>query len=507
MAIHKSLSPVSTIGRQRRRRLIAAAVLIVLLVTALWFIGVRRLQSHRAAYSTTLKQQLDATNTQFRLFLAPIYSQLKALYAWYSAGMLDVQDESHMQALLVPLVDATPLVNALYVIPKSGPVFSLIMSGKGWHANSEVSVPSGRPDMAWYADVQEQAGSDHIIWSEYAPAQDDDLGGLIMARSTEDVVLALGVLNTDLAEFAANVPMRQSGILVHRSPTGRLAWFSTGNAFKTTESGDMLMAGVPEHVIIQAANTEWERLDSPFAEPFSFQHAGRTWWCTVHAIGAQKGHSDIMLIVPADDLSLSMEQTASQILMLEIVLAALAVVAVVVLIIDVRSRWLRYGRRQTPLDAAAIKRLIAAGESAQVEFKSTMRWNLHTNKADKNIEFAWLKTVAAFLNTDGGHILLGVADDGAVLGLETDKFANHDKCLLHFNNLIKQHVGLEFSGFINGDIRQVSERFVFVIQCDPCPKPVFIKHNGKEEFYIRVGPSSRQLPGSKTLEYMQARQG
>ena len=59
--------------------------------------------------------------------------------------------------------------------------------------------------------------------------------------------------------------------------------------------------------------------------------------------------------------------------------------------------------------------LIQRGESKTLEFKSTLRWNLvEDRKDDKRVTHAALKTIAAFLNTEGGDLLLGVADDGAI---------------------------------------------------------------------------------------------
>jgi len=48
--------------------------------------------------------------------------------------------------------------------------------------------------------------------------------------------------------------------------------------------------------------------------------------------------------------------------------------------------------------------MIRKGENKTVEFKSTLRVNLHTNKPDKEIGKVALKTIAAFLNTRGGDI-------------------------------------------------------------------------------------------------------
>jgi Putative DNA-binding domain len=76
--------------------------------------------------------------------------------------------------------------------------------------------------------------------------------------------------------------------------------------------------------------------------------------------------------------------------------------------------------------------LIKRGESKTLEFKSTLRWNLKEDrKDDQGVTHAALKTIAAFLNTDGGDLLIGVADDGSIVGIERDKLENDDKFMRH----------------------------------------------------------------------------
>ena len=69
--------------------------------------------------------------------------------------------------------------------------------------------------------------------------------------------------------------------------------------------------------------------------------------------------------------------------------------------------------------AVPSEELIARDESFEVEFKSTARWNLREGCKDKRMEDAVVKTIAGFLNTDGGTLLIGVGDDGRVIGLGT----------------------------------------------------------------------------------------
>ena len=151
---------------------------------------------------------------------------------------------------------------------------------------------------------------------------------------------------------------------------------------------------------------------------------------------------------------------------------------------------------------AEIKSLINKGESDRVEFKSTLRWNLKKERSEKGIEKAWLKSVVAFLNTDGGVLLVGVGDDGDILGTGADQFENDDKYLLHVNNCIQQHIGLECSSFIRFHLVPVDDNNVLLIECQPSPSAVFLKIGKEEEFYVRVGPGSRRLSTSEVLTYV-----
>jgi predicted HTH transcriptional regulator len=152
-----------------------------------------------------------------------------------------------------------------------------------------------------------------------------------------------------------------------------------------------------------------------------------------------------------------------------------------------------------------LRSLIQGGEQERLELKSTLRWNLRANKAGPEIERAWLKTLVAFLNTDGGTLLVGVRDNGEVSGLESDRFPNEDKFLLHFNNKFKQHVGLEQAALISVAIRSVDDKRILVVDCDPSTDPVFLRNGDQEEFFVRIGSGTRHLPASKVLEYVKKR--
>jgi hypothetical protein len=146
--------------------------------------------------------------------------------------------------------------------------------------------------------------------------------------------------------------------------------------------------------------------------------------------------------------------------------------------------------------------IIKSGENDSLEFKSTLRINLHTGKKDKKIERASLKTVCAFLNSSGGILLIGVEDNENILGIKADQFANNDKFQLHFSNLFKQQIGEQFSSLIQTEIIEIEDKFIYRIDCFRSQSPVFLNDNGQEEFFIRLGAATQELQGSKLIEYI-----
>jgi hypothetical protein len=148
--------------------------------------------------------------------------------------------------------------------------------------------------------------------------------------------------------------------------------------------------------------------------------------------------------------------------------------------------------------------LISEGEGGSIEYKSTLRWDIRAGKTNPAIERSCLKTISAFLNTSGGSLLIGVRDDGSVEGIETDKFANDDKFLLHLWTLIRMCLGRDVSPYIRSRLEKSEDKTVCVVDCQPSTRPVFLRQPGfPEEMFIRVGPSSNAVDISEALKYIQ----
>lgn len=149
--------------------------------------------------------------------------------------------------------------------------------------------------------------------------------------------------------------------------------------------------------------------------------------------------------------------------------------------------------------------LIEQGEKDFVEFKSTLRYNLKSGQKDKAMELSVLKTLAAFMNSRGGTLFVGVEDDGNPLGIEIDKFPNEDKYMLHLTNLIKTRMGTEHSDFINYDVIRYKGFNILRVDCEPSTQPVYIKDGDKDYFFVRIGPSTINMRLSKIHDYIMQR--
>ena len=161
---------------------------------------------------------------------------------------------------------------------------------------------------------------------------------------------------------------------------------------------------------------------------------------------------------------------------------------------------------------ARLEELIAEGESDGMEFKSSLRWDYMQGCVNKKLEEVIIKSVAAFANADGGTLLVGVNDSGAVLGLESDYAslnADRDKFELHLRNLLNQQFGVAFVAKKLAITFPTSEgKEVCQIEISPASEPLIIKqkdNNGKniEKFYVRSGNSSQEIPLSQMKIYLQ----
>lgn len=155
----------------------------------------------------------------------------------------------------------------------------------------------------------------------------------------------------------------------------------------------------------------------------------------------------------------------------------------------------------------AIEDLIKQGEDEQVEYKSSLRWDYKEEKATKIPQKAVAKTLAAFFNTKGGTLVIGLKDDGEVLGIDVDlgtlSKPDLDGFGLAFTQVVGNYLGMDRAAMVELTYAAIDGKTIAVVSCPPSSKAVFIEDGSEVEFWVRAGPSSRKLNVLETSQYIQ----
>jgi hypothetical protein len=168
----------------------------------------------------------------------------------------------------------------------------------------------------------------------------------------------------------------------------------------------------------------------------------------------------------------------------------------------------------------SIQELIVRGESAELEFKSTARWNVKSGMWDTKMEQEISKSVCALLNSrHGGTLLIGVADDGSIHGLDDD-YRKWDKSpaqsrsyrrdkfeLWLMGSLLLDMLGHAFAPYIRVTFHEVDGMDVCKVAISPAPWPAFAKEGKEERFFVRTGNQSPALSMSQAVKYIRDRWG
>ena len=147
------------------------------------------------------------------------------------------------------------------------------------------------------------------------------------------------------------------------------------------------------------------------------------------------------------------------------------------------------------------EKLIHSGENTKLEFNQVYDGTLLQSVPTKALSTSTLKTIVAFLNAEGGTLLLGVEDNGNIVGIEVDEFPNEDKYMLHFTSIVGDRIGKHYVEQIHSELKEIKGKKILRVDCSPSSTPVFLKEGNGEEFYVRNGPSSVLLTTSEVLEY------
>lgn len=165
------------------------------------------------------------------------------------------------------------------------------------------------------------------------------------------------------------------------------------------------------------------------------------------------------------------------------------------------AQWDASPSRGFSQDRNDIISLITSGENATLEFKSTLSWDIRQGKQSSALKKVIAKTLSGFMNAQGGILLIGVNDQGEVLGLETDfnalrrgsKHKDEDFFRQALVNIVSKHLGSVYHQYIQPQFIETSDGMICAIHVKPSPEPVYLRDGKQREFFVRVGNVTRPL--------------
>jgi hypothetical protein len=499
-----------------QRKTIIGVIVLVLGLTALSLGELSR--AGQALYGRLTESAARGVRDRLGLFFSPALDSLNLAASWLALPQSETLSQNDFLGLMRPVLAEQKAVD-MVVMSQAGDAFAVLARDGGGYLEVYGLAGAGSPQ--WLRLDADFSGSG-------AAMRDEPWLAALLATTREAGARAAtgkpawtgasrpgGGGRAIAATASFSGASGQAGYLtfsfdveaVYQAcredlPTGRetiLFFSSAGDIFDPRRTGKDDER--PDSEIELKALAAWNAAGKPSDTAFSFNVAGRQWWAALHPLPLGEGAVFAGLAVSSQDLLGSVFSGGPAI---AVIAASLVLVLGLLILLYLRARRLAAaGRGGGFFDTQeSVLSLLGAGESETVEFKSTLRLNLATGKPGKEIELASLKTIAAFLNSHGGHLAVGVADDGSILGLDADGFEGDDHIMRHLSSLISRHLGAACAAYVRFGVRRAGPGKVLVVACAASPEPVFLRDADKEEFYVRMGPSSRKLSLSQFHEYV-----
>jgi predicted HTH transcriptional regulator len=164
------------------------------------------------------------------------------------------------------------------------------------------------------------------------------------------------------------------------------------------------------------------------------------------------------------------------------------------------------------IDELKTLNLISKDESTNYECKSTLRLDLKTKKHEKHITFSVLKTIAAFLNTDGGDLVIGIQEDPKlgikeVIGIEKETLNIDEWCRFLVDN-IRDKIGNKFmESYIKLQTRKYKNLTIGIINCIKLPRELHasLELNNRKEVFVRTHSLTKRLDPGDIIEWINTR--
>ncbi len=153
--------------------------------------------------------------------------------------------------------------------------------------------------------------------------------------------------------------------------------------------------------------------------------------------------------------------------------------------------------------------MIESEESGVLEYKSSAFYSYEPDVPEKVVAESVIKTVAAFLNTDGGVLVIGVSDHHQVLGIRPDperKGVDTDRYVNALSSVLLSALGGAVASKVRIDIEELEGEPICIITVQPSPEPVYAKmSSGGQAFFSPIQQHNRPLEGKDLVSHVKAK--
>lgn len=162
--------------------------------------------------------------------------------------------------------------------------------------------------------------------------------------------------------------------------------------------------------------------------------------------------------------------------------------------------------KQDQLINRDIEEIIQQGENQFTEFKSSVRYDYIKKNTNKDLEMVIAKSIAGFMNNNGGKLIVGIDDNGKILGLENDyktlKHKNRDGFERKIYEIVNGFLGAEFSSNVHIYFINLNDKDICIIDILRSVSPVYLNYDEKTIFYLRTGNSTTPLKIKEAVNYI-----
>ncbi len=501
-------------------------------------------------------------------YFNPVREEFNKITENYQAYSGDLMNEDSLSARLIPVISGIPAIGAVSLYNNKGHIYSIYRE-KNTFVSSLENLGEESASLVWSRRMMDNSISSN--WTEVLIGQEgrievvqnildgmatDDESviwtGIYQSRQLKEPVITAAVdwvSGLDSSVFICSFEMPVRIMIRHLNSFNK---FKNRRIFMAMTSGQLIdipdrvsdsigsledqfkggfLQTIQDSILLSFINS-WQQIGGNMDMTYHQQLDGNDWWIHIRDFSDYEKIAAVGLAMPEGSLKIGLIKSYSSI----ILVITFLLLSVLIYFVSIAKRK-RTSNSSGPditskisNEAAMVsdppytadneevdwKAMISKGENQSVEFKSALRMDMNQGKVNTGLENVIVKSLAAFSNGDGGILIIGVRDDGSILGLDGDlstlKKQDSDYFEIHLRNLLKQQFGVTFiTRNIKVQFPKLEDKEICVITINKGGEPVYVTHTDKngnksERFYVRSGNSSQEIQSLKEInEYISQR--